>query len=116
MLWEGLCIGFSVGRVLGKLLRFWGRGRRSEGFFRDAKMRMGLAWGGIAENKLTWVVEFPILLRLYTLLRHRNNAHHSVIHYHSRSPALCCVMHRIMHNDCLLKPRIGGRWQSVQIK
>jgi len=54
MLWEGLCIGFSVGRVLGKLLRFWGRGRRSEGFFRDAKMRMGLglglAWGGDAEN------------------------------------------------------------------
>jgi hypothetical protein len=60
--WEGLCVGFSVGRVLGKLLRFWGRGRRSEGFFRDARMRMGLARGGDAENILTYGVEFPILL------------------------------------------------------
>jgi hypothetical protein len=59
-------IGRAVRRVqrgagFGEITAILGRGRRSEGFFRDAKMRMGMARGMVAENKLTCALEFPIL-------------------------------------------------------
>jgi hypothetical protein len=59
--WGGLCVGVRVGRVLRELLPLRGGEKRSDGFFRDARMRMGLTRGRRAENKLTCGVEFPIL-------------------------------------------------------
>jgi hypothetical protein len=61
-LWERLCVRFGMERIVRKLLPLQGGERRREGFFRDSRLKMGLAPGKDAESILTWVVEFPILL------------------------------------------------------
>lgn len=57
-----------------------------------------------------------VSLWLNTLLRHRDNSHHPVANDHSRSPALCSVLHGVLHDGRFLKPRVGGWRQAGQIE